>query len=109
MNPVATISKLQPTQPGSIGVFYVTATYTPTLSDEIDIQVGDQVEMLVEYDDGWCQGINLSRGKSKGVFPKHCIDYQTPSEVQRASFALMNNDTDRVKRVSSMYVASIKK
>ncbi|KAI9483676.1 MAG: hypothetical protein EXX96DRAFT_478787 [Benjaminiella poitrasii] len=100
--------KLQPTQAGSIGVFYVTATYTPTLSDEIDIQVGDQVEVLVEYDDGWCQGINLSRGGQKGVFPKHCLDYYTPTTEpqQQALFTEINsNEADRVKRVSSMYVA----
>ncbi|KAK4512320.1 uncharacterized protein ATC70_003018 [Mucor velutinosus] len=89
---------LPPTQAGSVGVFYVAATYTPTLSDEIDIQTGDQVEILVEYDDGWCQGINLSRGNTKGVFPKHCVEYPT-------SESTASSDIDRVKRVSSMYIA----
>ncbi|KAI8079429.1 hypothetical protein BDF21DRAFT_315665, partial [Thamnidium elegans] len=84
------------TQAGSVGVFHVAATYTPTLSDEIDIQTGDQVEVIVEYDDGWCQGINLSRGNAKGVFPKHCIDF--------ASGASVTSSIDRVKRVSSMYI-----
>lgn len=89
---------LQPTQAGSVGVFFVAATYTPTLSDEIDIQTGDQVEILVEYDDGWCQGINLSRGNAKGVFPKHCVEYPT-------SESTASSEVDRVKRVSSMYIA----
>ncbi|KAG2214381.1 hypothetical protein INT47_000937 [Mucor saturninus] len=89
---------LSPTQAGSVGVFHVAATYTPTLSDEIDIQTGDQVEVLVEYDDGWCQGINLSRGNAKGVFPKHCIDYAS-------GVSSSGNSIDRVKRVSSMYIA----
>ncbi|GAN08919.1 hypothetical protein MAM1_0232c08439 [Mucor ambiguus] len=89
---------LPPTQAGSVGVFYVAATYTPTLSDEIDIQTGDQVEILVEYDDGWCQGINLSRGNAKGVFPKHCVEYPT-------SESTASSEVDRVKRVSSMYIA----
>ncbi|KAI9243363.1 hypothetical protein BDA99DRAFT_426459, partial [Phascolomyces articulosus] len=61
----------------SLGVFPVVSTYTPTLSDELDIQPGDRVEVLTEYDDGWCQGINLSRGNCKGVFPKHCVDMYT--------------------------------
>lgn len=89
----AATTMLQPTQPGSLGVFTVIATYSPTLSDEVDIQAGDQVEVLVEYDDGWCQGINLSRGNAKGVFPKHCTNYgsnNTPS-------------IHSAKRVSSMY------
>jgi hypothetical protein len=114
---------LAPTQAGSVGVFYVGATYTPTLSDEIDIQTGDQVEVLVEYDDGWCQGINLSRGNAKGVFPKHCIDYGSADQQQPAvataadanattaatagaPTSLQNGgEVDRVKRVSSMYIA----
>lgn len=101
---------LPPTQPNSVGVFYVAATYTPTLSDEIDIQTGDQVEVLVEYDDGWCQGINLTRGNAKGVFPKHCIDYTTgATDATAGSVTAPGNNTagevDRVKRVSSMYIA----
>jgi hypothetical protein len=86
--------RMPPTQAGSLGVFFVVATYTPTLSDEIDIQLGDQVELLVEYDDGWCQGINLTRGHAKGVFPKHCIENESGG-----------TNVDRIKRVSSMYIA----
>ncbi|KAI8388573.1 uncharacterized protein BYT42DRAFT_468088, partial [Radiomyces spectabilis] len=60
---------------GSLGVGIVVSTYTPTLHDEISIQRGDRVELLAEYDDGWCQGINLTRGNAKGVFPKHCVNF----------------------------------
>ncbi|KAI7858411.1 hypothetical protein BDC45DRAFT_414592, partial [Circinella umbellata] len=69
----------------SLGVFPVVSTYTPTLSDELDIQPGDRVEVLNEYDDGWCQGINLSRGNCKGVFPKHCVDMFTSSNNTQPS------------------------
>ncbi|KAF7722724.1 hypothetical protein EC973_002817 [Apophysomyces ossiformis] len=99
---IATIPPV-PTQTDSIGVFTVISTYTPTLNDEIDIQIGDRIEVLVEYDDGWCQGINLSRGNAKGVFPKHCVDYATdPVEHDKSH---ITDETDRVKRVSSMYMA----
>lgn len=57
-----------------IGSYTVIATYTPTLSDELDIQPGDRVTILVEFDDGWVQGINETRGGTKGVFPRHCVD-----------------------------------
>ena len=66
-------------------VFTVISTYTPTLGDELDIQPGDKVQILVEYDDGWCQGINLSRGKVKGVFPKHCVDMEVSANKKRTS------------------------
>ncbi|ORZ07884.1 hypothetical protein BCR42DRAFT_302849, partial [Absidia repens] len=56
-----------------IGTFTVLTTYTPTLSDEIDVQRNDQVQIFEEYDDGWCLGINITRGQTRGVFPKHCV------------------------------------
>lgn len=86
-------------QTPSLGTFTVIATYIPTLSDELEIEPGDRIELLVEYDDGWCQGINVTKNYTKGVFPRHCIDYETaPSEHSS------NADIERTKRVSSMYV-----
>ncbi|KAK9710618.1 hypothetical protein K7432_008322 [Basidiobolus ranarum] len=54
--------------------YTVVNTYTPTLGDELEIYPGDQVTVIVEYDDGWVQGINETRGRVKGVFPKHCVE-----------------------------------
>ncbi|KAI8365434.1 hypothetical protein EDC96DRAFT_565285 [Choanephora cucurbitarum] len=81
-----------------IGKFVVIATYVPTLSDEIEIEPGDKVDLLVEYDDGWCQGINTTRGNIKGVFPRHCIDNISVSS-NRGSVA---TSLERSKRISSM-------
>ncbi|KAI7869294.1 hypothetical protein BDF14DRAFT_1723081 [Spinellus fusiger] len=89
----------------SLGVFTVVSTYAPTLSDEIDIQPGDQVEVLAEYDDGWCQGINLSRGQARGVFPKHCLDYAMLPSEQQSSVSLGEKFDKSSKRVSSMYMS----
>lgn len=90
----------------SLGVYTVVSTYTPTLSDEIDIQPGDKVEILIEYDDGWCQGINLSRGNIKGVFPRHCVaqtdDNDSNAAAVRPSLQLNGNEIEKLKRVSSM-------
>ncbi|ORX44098.1 hypothetical protein DM01DRAFT_1295575 [Hesseltinella vesiculosa] len=94
------------TNGGSLGVYAVVATYTPTLSDEIDIQLGDQVELVVEYDDGWCQGINLTRGSAKGVFPRHCIEqYPGQQAPQTVSDHPPQVELSSLKRVSSMYMA----
>lgn len=94
--------------PKPVGTFTVISTYTPTLGDELDIQPGDKVTVLVEYDDGWVQGINESRGRQKGVFPKHCVDYGQPYEDNNQSSMLGGGGgggggDKRVKRVSSMY------
>lgn len=75
-----------------LGSYKVIATYSPTLADELDIQPGDTVTILVEYDDGWVQGINETRGGIKGVFPRHCVD------MNRASNKANKNN----KRSSSM-------
>lgn len=83
----------------SIGSFTVIATYIPTLSDELEIEAGDHIDLIVEYDDGWCQGVNLSKGNTTGVFPRHCIDYATVPSNHVPNF-----DVERSKRVSSMYV-----
>ncbi|KAH7047842.1 hypothetical protein BKA57DRAFT_376767, partial [Linnemannia elongata] len=61
-----------PTKP--LGTYNVVATYTPALADEIEIGLGDSVTILQEYDDGWCMGVNNSRGGIKGVFPRHCVE-----------------------------------
>jgi hypothetical protein len=83
----------------SLGTFTVIATYVPTLSDELEIEPGDRIELLVEYDDGWCQGINVTRNYAKGVFPRHCIDHADAALDHK-----LNADIERTKRVSSMYV-----
>lgn len=85
----------QQQQQQSLGTYTVISTYTPTLGDELEIQPGDKVTLLVEYDDGWCQGINESRGRVKGVFPKHCVDYGNNQGGME--------DMEKSKRVSSMY------
>ncbi|CAG8489468.1 8271_t:CDS:2 [Paraglomus occultum] len=61
-------------EPESLGTFTVVSTYTPNMDDELEIQPGDKVTVLVTYDDGWVQGVNETRDGAKGVFPRHCID-----------------------------------
>ncbi|KAI8993616.1 hypothetical protein BDB01DRAFT_776933 [Pilobolus umbonatus] len=91
------MTQSQPLPSLSLGSFVVIATYIPTLSDELEIEVGDQVQLLAEYDDGWCQGMNMSKGYTKGVFPRHCIDY---ASIQPSYAA--GKDFERSKRISSM-------
>ncbi|CEI91520.1 hypothetical protein RMCBS344292_05806 [Rhizopus microsporus] len=91
----------QEPQTASLGTFTVIATYIPTLSDELEIEPGDRIELLVEYDDGWCQGINITKNYAKGVFPRHCIDVVDQVAPLPPS---STTDVERTKRVSSMYV-----
>ncbi|KAF9906762.1 hypothetical protein BX616_000634 [Lobosporangium transversale] len=63
---------MTPTKP--LGTYTVIDIYTPTLDDEIEMCMGDSVTILQEFDDGWCMGINNTRGDIKGVFPRHCVE-----------------------------------
>lgn len=93
-------------EPKPVGTYTVISTYTPTLGDELEIQPGDRVEVLVEYDDGWVTGRNISKGGVKGVFPKHCVDYATsPSQHEPTMLDAGGEDLGRTKRISSIYGA----
>ncbi|KAI8074454.1 hypothetical protein BC940DRAFT_230751 [Gongronella butleri] len=96
------------TQPGDIwqqqplGTYAVSATYTPTLSDEIEIQVGDQVQVFEEYDDGWCLGVNVTRGQTRGVFPKHCVNAASSANASSGNLSVDDRQAKAGKRVSSL-------
>lgn len=52
----------------------VAATYTPTLSDELPIKVGEIVRMIEEYEDEWCLVQHVGRtDDKKGVCPRFCL------------------------------------
>ncbi|KZT54418.1 hypothetical protein CALCODRAFT_499841 [Calocera cornea HHB12733] len=55
----------------------VISTFTPALSDELNIKVGEGVKMLEEYDDGWClverDSVN-GRKPDQGAVPRFCLD-----------------------------------
>ncbi|KAF7731665.1 hypothetical protein EC973_008835 [Apophysomyces ossiformis] len=88
-----------------IATYTIVSTYEPTLSDEIDVQPGDQVQVFEEYDDGWCLGMNLTRGQARGVFPKHCVIPPSPEPLPRQTMesGLVVDNPRLSKRQSSLY------
>ncbi|KAL1919619.1 uncharacterized protein VTP21DRAFT_1550 [Calcarisporiella thermophila] len=56
------------------GVYIVTGTYTPTLGDELRVEVGERIAVLTEFDDGWVQGIRIDKDNMKGVLPRRCLN-----------------------------------
>ena len=40
--------------------------------DEVDLQVGDTVVVRTIFADGWCEGVNVTSGKS-GMFPAESV------------------------------------
>ncbi|KAJ3011723.1 UNVERIFIED_CONTAM: WD repeat-containing protein 74 [Siphonaria sp. JEL0065] len=71
--------------------------FTPQMPDEIELRVGDQVQLKHQYDDGWAQGTNLSNGNKTGLFPLDCLaGFDAPQQDA-------NGKKQHNNRVSSMY------
>ncbi|KAJ6526272.1 hypothetical protein DFH09DRAFT_170643 [Mycena vulgaris] len=52
----------------------VVNSFTPTLEDELSIQIGEAVRVLEEYQDGWALVQRIGRiDAPKGVVPRSCI------------------------------------
>ncbi|KAG6880230.1 hypothetical protein C0992_002996 [Termitomyces sp. T32_za158] len=52
----------------------VSASFTPTLDDELAIKIGDIVRMLEEFQDGWCLIQRVGRiDAPKGAVPRFCL------------------------------------
>lgn len=91
-----------------LGTYTVVSTYNPSLEDEIYVLPGDIVQVYAEYDDGWCLGMNISRGNARGVFPKTSItvDQVTADEADRMVDTEQTSsqlDKRRSRRTSSLF------
>lgn len=53
----------------------VARTFVPTLPDELSIQTGEQVRIIMKYDDGWAHVERLRSGAGEnGVVPMECLE-----------------------------------
>ncbi|KAI9336233.1 hypothetical protein DFJ73DRAFT_798741 [Zopfochytrium polystomum] len=52
--------------------YKVTFGYTPSLPDEMELKVGQIIEVAESFDDGWGKGRNLNTGVT-GIFPMACL------------------------------------
>ncbi|ORX57229.1 hypothetical protein BCR36DRAFT_367295 [Piromyces finnis] len=53
-------------------IYKVVRMFTPSEEDEIKLNIGDEVEITVIFEDGWCEGVNKSTNEG-GVFPRTCL------------------------------------
>ena len=73
--------------PPSSNTYAVISPFVAQGENELNIVVGDIVEVLSTYDDFWLEG-KLQSGKT-GIFPKMCIDYR---EEINEKLAVANSD-----------------
>ncbi|KAI0398466.1 hypothetical protein F5Y17DRAFT_454035 [Xylariaceae sp. FL0594] len=58
--------------PPSTAVHRVQLDFKPSMDDELELQAGQLVRILHEYDDGWALCIRLDRSR-QGVVPRTCL------------------------------------
>ena len=89
-----------PNEIGSGLVLSACSTFVPSLDDEMYIELGDQVRIVMEYDDGWVLGLNL-RTNEQGVLPKQCLASGASSPVVSRINSTVITDDVIMKRRSS--------
>lgn len=55
-------------------------------SDEIDLEIGDPIYVYEEFEDQWCDGLNIRTG-SRGIFPSSVI-----IDVEYSEFSIESNN-----------------
>ncbi|KAL2917030.1 hypothetical protein HK105_203462 [Polyrhizophydium stewartii] len=65
----AVYGSTQPAAVPSSGRCVVILDYQPVRPDEVALRVGDTFDIEVSFDDGWCEGTNVTTGE-KGVCPR---------------------------------------
>lgn len=93
---------------------FAKSDWQPTESDELELRVGDEVAVWVEFDDGWCYGRNLTSLRV-GVFPVSVLspavkrsDSQTSSlgSYERSLFKASERKSSRVPAMVEEATAS---
>ncbi|KAJ3340706.1 C-Jun-amino-terminal kinase-interacting protein 2 [Entophlyctis luteolus] len=77
----------------------VTHEFTPEMTDEVQLNVGDQVQLFQEFDDGWASGRNMNSGR-EGILPLDCLMGYAIGEISGGNIRKHGN------RVSSLYKKS---
>ncbi|KAJ3415591.1 hypothetical protein HDV05_004642 [Chytridiales sp. JEL 0842] len=88
-----------PTSSSSETLLRIIHPYTPTLADELTLEVGADVILLKSFDDGWALGMNPTTG-IQGAFPLVCVCKPEELEAKRGSMA--SNGERISKRISSV-------
>jgi hypothetical protein len=105
----ASSATFSPTIPASNpeNFMHVIHPYSPTLADELPLEVGQEVILLKSFDDGWALGLSPTTG-IQGAFPLVCVVKMSEFMSGRVSMAMSTGtgflEGARIsRRVSSAY------
>ena len=67
----------------------VVCSFSPSLADELAINVGEPLKLIQEYEDEWCLVQRIGKNDSeRGVIPRFCIQDIPTLSQKRASLNL---------------------
>ena len=72
---VAPTSPAAPAAPSSIETYQAVYAFAGREADELSFQAGDMLEVIEEFDDGWCRG-QVKGSNVQGIFP---LNYAKPA------------------------------
>lgn len=75
-----------------------THVFIPTFEDELKIESGDLIGIEQDLGDGWCIGQNITKGRTRGLFPS---DFVTPIRSGPSQRVALGNMRDRSDSSSS--------
>lgn len=79
-SPTSAGSKLKPSSSIKKNKYFVTSSYDKSLSDEMNLLLGDEIILKKQFDDTWAEGLNLNTNE-KGLFPLSAITKVKHSQV----------------------------
>ncbi|KAJ3224411.1 hypothetical protein HDU78_010967 [Chytriomyces hyalinus] len=84
--------------------------YNPVQNDELELRVGDSIDVTHEYDDGWGYGYNQQTSR-EGIFPLDCLaGFGAPTvEELKQTGSSGNSSKKHSQRMSSILMPELEK
>lgn len=94
------IPPVKPERRPTNNIYVVVCSFLPQLIDELELKLGQKVQVLHAYDDGWAMGKIVGRD-CEGAFPMACVEAMSKTvSVKRLS--LYPTEKPWSRRVSSI-------
>ncbi|KAI8840676.1 hypothetical protein BJ741DRAFT_595971 [Chytriomyces cf. hyalinus JEL632] len=83
--------------------------YNPVQNDELELRVGDSIDITHEYDDGWGYGYNQQTTR-EGIFPLDCLaGFGAPTVEELKQAGSGNSSKKHSQRMSSILMPELEK
>ncbi|TPX42839.1 hypothetical protein SeLEV6574_g05379 [Synchytrium endobioticum] len=96
----------QPASEIEAKTYTAVANYFPLRDDEMEVRIGEKVQVSRIHDDGWAQGTNQSSGK-EGIFPLVAVGRNDSALPSHLSVSADSMFVDTAERTVSLYIKAV--